>query len=127
MEIFGHAGSVETATFNYFNDFYLKYRDTAEILVVSDEIGKSKPASLFFLSKFGCLTEKIKFYSLITLSTLWDEVDVLVTANNNLITNCPKDKIIIKYNTTYNTFLPCKYQINSLKELDSVIETISLS
>jgi hypothetical protein len=57
MEIFGHAGSTETFTFNDFNNIYLDLRNEHDISVVSDEIGKSKPATLFFLSKFGCLTE----------------------------------------------------------------------
>jgi hypothetical protein len=66
MQIFGHAGSTETFTFNDLNEIYHKYRDNNELLIVSDEMGKSKPASLFFLSKFGCLLEKIKFYSNLT-------------------------------------------------------------
>ena len=63
MEIFGHAGSVEMSSMNDLNDFYLNMREFHEILIVSDEIGKSKPATLFFISKFGCLVETIKFYS----------------------------------------------------------------
>ena len=62
MQIFGHAGSTETFTFSDLNDIYLKYRDSNELLIVSDEMGKSKPSSLFFLSKFGCQLEKVKFY-----------------------------------------------------------------
>lgn len=54
MQIFGHAGSTETFTFNDLNDLYMNYRDNYDMLIVSDEMGKSKPASLFFLSKFGC-------------------------------------------------------------------------
>jgi len=72
MQIFGHAGSSETFTFNMLNDLYHTYRDNNELVVVSDEIGKSKPASLFFLSKFGCLLEKVKFYSNFTINTMWD-------------------------------------------------------
>jgi len=49
MEIFGHAGSKEYNGMNDFNDFYLDMREEHDIIVVSDEIGKSKPASLFFL------------------------------------------------------------------------------
>ena len=63
MEIFGHAGSVEISSMMDFNDFYVEMRDSNDIWIVSDEIGKSKPASLFFISKFGCLVENIKFYS----------------------------------------------------------------
>jgi hypothetical protein len=50
MEIFGHAQSSEYTSFNDLNDVYLNLRDYHDFLVVSDEIGRSKPASLFFLS-----------------------------------------------------------------------------
>ena len=62
MELFGHAPSTEMSTFNILNDLYYELRDEYDLLIVSDEIGKSKPSSLFFLSKFGCLIEKVLFY-----------------------------------------------------------------
>ena len=96
MEIFGHAGSKEYNGMNDFNDFYLDMREEHDIIVVSDEIGKSKPASLFFLSKFGCLTENVKFYSESTINYLWDSVDVLLTANPNLLLNHPSNVEVIK-------------------------------
>jgi len=79
MEIFGHSPSVEMSTMNDLNEFYYEMRDNHDILIVSDEIGKSKPASLFFLSKFGCLVEKVKFYSESTIDSMWSEIDVLLT------------------------------------------------
>lgn len=124
MQIFGHAGSTETFTFNDLNEIYLKYRDSDELLIVSDEMGKSKPASLFFLSKFGCLIEKIKFYSNVTINSMWNEVDVLLTANPQLILEKPKDKIVIKFNTIYNKNVDCNYEINSLKEFDEILKKI---
>ena len=124
MQIFGHAGSSETFTFNDLNDIYIKYRDTDELLIVSDEIGKSKPSSLFFLSKFGCLLEKIKFYSNSTLNSMWDEVDVLLTSNPNLMVNTPKDKTVVKYKTNYNKEINCDYEIETLKQFDIIIEKI---
>lgn len=126
MQIFGHAGSTETFTFNDLNEIYHKYRDNNELLIVSDEMGKSKPASLFFLSKFGCLLEKIKFYSNSTIISMWDEVDVLLTANPNLILEKPKDKIVVKYNTNYNKTVDCEYEINTLKEFDETLKKIGL-
>ncbi len=126
MQIFGHAGSSETFTFNHLNDLYLKYRDTNELLIVSDEIGKSKPASLFFLSKFGCLLEKIKFYSNSTINTMWDEVDILLTSNPSLLLEKPKDKIVVKYTTTYNKNISCDYEINSFEEFDETLQKIIL-
>jgi hypothetical protein len=123
MEIFGHAGSTETMTFNDLNNFYYNYRNEHEIIIVSDEMGKSKPASLFFLSKFGCLVEKVKFYSHTTINSMWDEVDVLITANPELIQNHPQDKKIIKFNTNYNNNTDCEYEISSIKELNEKIKT----
>ena len=126
MQIFGHAGSTETFTFNDLNEIYHNYRNTNELLIVSDEMGKSKPASLFFLSKFGCLLEKIKFYSNITINSMWDEIDVLLTANPQLILEKPKDKIVVKYNTTYNKNVEADYEIEKLKEFDDILKKLNL-
>ena len=122
MEIFGHASSTEYSTFIDLNDFYVDMRDNHEILLISDEIGKSKPATLFFLSKFGCQIEKIVFYSQFTLQTVWNEIDLLLTANPDLLLNHPTDKKIIKYNTDYNTNITDLPNIDNIKELKNLIE-----
>lgn len=124
MEIFGHAPSTEMSTFNDLFDFYLENRDKHEILIVSDEIGKSKPATLFFLSKFGCQIEKVKFYSQLTINSMWDEVDVLLTANPELLLKYPKDKKIIKFNSTYNKDIETEYSVSFLKQLNEVINKL---
>jgi hypothetical protein len=124
MEIFGHSGSVEMSSTNDLNDFYLDERDSHDILIVSDEIGKSKPASLFFLSKFGCLIENYKFYSEITINSMWNSIDVLLTANPNLLLNHPTNKQVIKFNTTYNSSVKVDYEISSMKELKNKIKEI---
>jgi hypothetical protein len=99
-------------------------REEHDILIVSDEIGKSKPASLFFISKFGCLVETVKFYSESTINSLWDSIDILLTANPNLLLNHPKNKIVIKFNTTYNENIDTEHNISSLKELKTKIQEI---
>lgn len=121
MEIFGHAPSIEYNTFNDLNEFYVDHRDNHEIVIISDEIGKSKPATLFFLSKFGCQIEKIYFYNQITLPKIWEEFDLLLTANPDLLLNHPSDKKIIKYNTIYNTQITNLPNIDNLKELKKFI------
>lgn len=126
MQIFGHAGSTETYTFNDLNELYIKYRDNNELLIVSDEMGKSKPASLFFLSKFGCLLEKIKFYSNSTINSMWDEVDILLTSNPALLLEKPKDKIVVKYTTNYNKNIKVDYEIENLKEFDEVLQKLKI-
>ena len=124
MEIFGHAGSVEYTGMNDLNDFYLDMRDEHEILIVSDEIGKSKPATLFFLSKFGCLIENIKFYSETTKKHMWDSIDILLTANPDLLLNIPEKKVVIKYETSYNQDVISDHQIKRLKQLKEKILSI---
>jgi hypothetical protein len=124
MEIFGHAGSVEYSSMNDLNELYLDIRDEHDIIIVSDEIGKSKPASLFFLAKFGCLVESVKFYSESTINSLWDSVDVLLTANPNLLLNHPDNKILIKFNTVYNSEIKSENSISNLKDLKTKIKEI---
>ena len=123
MEIFGHAASVEYTGMNDLNDFYLDMRDNHEIIIVSDEIGKSKPATLFFLSKFSCLIENIKFYSEQTKNEMINSIDVLLTANPNLLLDVPNNLVVIKYEQEYNKNIKTKHSINKLKEFkDKILE-----
>lgn len=124
MEIFGHAGSTEISSMMDFNEFYLDVRDNHDVLIVSDEIGKSKPASLFFISKFGCLVETVKFYSESTINSMWDSIDILLTANSKLLLEYPEGKMVIKFNTNYNSEINIEHSISSIKELKSKIEQI---
>ena len=126
MEIFGHAPSVEYTGMNDLNDFYVDMRDNHEIIIVSDEIGKSKPATLFFLSKFGCQIENIKFYSNTTLNDMWDCVDMLLTANPDLLKNTPENKTTVQYITDYNKSIECEYKIEKLSDLDELVKQIKL-
>lgn len=124
MELFGHAPSTEMTTFNLLNELYYDLRDNHDLLIVSDEIGKSKPSSLFFLSKFGCLLEKVLFYSEITKNNMWDEVDILLTSNPTLLLEKPKDKIVVKFTTDYNKHIESDYEISSLSEFKETLEKI---
>jgi hypothetical protein len=124
MELFGHTPSTEMTTFIDLNDVYINNRRQWDFMVLSDEIGKSKPATLFFLSKFGCELEKVFFYSNITLNSIWNEFDVLLTANPNLLLYHPKDKIVIKFETEYNKDIKKEYSITKLKELEDILKQI---
>lgn len=124
MEIFGHAQSTEYYTFNDLQNIYLNLRDDHDICILSDEIGKSKPASLFFLSKFGCQVEKIKFYSNITKKSMWNEIDILLTANPFLLLEYPDDKIVIKFETDYNKDINISNTITKLSEFEEIIKKI---
>ena len=124
MEIFGHSQSTEYSTFNDLNEVYVDLRDNHDLIIVSDEIGKSKPASLFFLSKFGCQLEKVKFYSNFTINSMWDEIDLLLTSNPALLLDYPSNKLIIKYETEYNKTINTPHTIKSIKELGNKLKEL---
>jgi hypothetical protein len=124
MEIFGHSQSTEYRSFNDLQEIYVKYRDENELMVVSDEIGKSKPATLFFLSKFGCQLEKVKFYSNLTINSMWDEIDVLLTSNPALLLEYPTNKIVVKYETEYNKDIESEHTITTIKEFDDKLQEL---
>lgn len=125
MELFGHAPSTEINTFNILNDLYYKIRGNHDLIIVSDEIGKSKPSSLFFLSKFGCLIEKVLFYSEVTKNKMFDEIDVLLTSNPALLLTKYEDKTLVKFETEYNKHIDCNFTIRSLSEFEDVINKIN--
>ncbi len=126
MNIFGHAGSVENNSFHVFNDIYYDLRGDNDLIMISNEVEKSKPSTLFFLSKYGVLVEKILFYSKITQKKIWKEFDILVTANPDLLKSKRKNKIIVKYKTTYNENLDADYTIEKLEDLVGLYKELKL-
>jgi hypothetical protein len=123
MQIFGHAPSSEMSTFHVLSEIYKKYKDRVDFSLISKQIGKTKPATLFFISKFGCEIDKIIFYNKLTESKIWDEFDVLLTANPDLL-NQNHNKTLIKYETSYNSGITSELTIESLRDLDEKIEKI---
>jgi hypothetical protein len=123
MEIFGHSPSTEMSTFYDLNDLIVKYKDNVKFLLISKQVSKTKPATLFFVSKFGCEIEKIIFYNQLTKDDVWNEFDVLITANPDLLLQ-KDNKTLIKYETSYNLKIESDITISDLKGLDKKIEIL---
>lgn len=123
MQIFGHAPSTEMSTFHVLSDIYKNYKDKVDFLLISKQIGKTKPATLFFISKFGCEIDKIVFYNKLTEDTIYDEFDVLLTANPDLLEQ-NHNKTLIKYETSYNSDITSKISIQSLRDLEEQIKKL---
>lgn len=126
MNIFGHAGSSENSTFHVLNDIYLNLRDEHDLNIISDEIGKSKPATLFFLSKYGCQIETIKFYSTLTENWVWENSDIIITSNPKLLEKKVEGKVLVKYETTYNTDSYSDYTIKTLEEFKNLYKELNI-
>jgi hypothetical protein len=125
MNIFGHAPSISANTFNVMNEIYEELRDEHDIYIISEEIQKSKPSTLFFLSKYGVLVENIIFYSKFTEEEVLKNFDVIVTANPELIEK-NIDLKIVKYKTTYNENFSSEFEIETLSEFKELYEKLKL-
>jgi hypothetical protein len=55
---------------------------------------------------------------------MWDEIDILLTANPNLLLNYPENKTVVKYETDYNKGINMYHSIQSLKDLDGILKNI---
>jgi len=123
MQIFGHAPSTEMNTFHILNQIYREYFGKVEFLLISKQVGKSKPATLFFISKFGCEIEKIIFYNHKNKRKIWKEFDILVTAEPELL-QINKNKTLIKFEKLYNSEIKTNITINSIGELNDYIKNL---
>ena len=55
---------------------------------------------------------------------MWDEIDILLTANPELLLNKPNNKIVIKYKSSYNEEINSEFEIEHIKELKNKINQI---
>jgi len=118
IEIFGHAGVSYPNAISDLNRLVYDNKEHSVTIVGLDELGKSKPATLFFLSKNGFMGNNIKFIKSDDITDMWNKCDCWITDNEKIITECPKDKAVIKFNTSYNQYFTNKKEITKLTEID---------
>jgi len=118
LEIFGHAGLSYPHVFTELHNLIFNNKDLKFTLVGIDELGKSKPGTLFFLSKNGFLGDNIKFIKYDEIDKLWENYDLWITDNKTIIDKCPKEKNVIKFKTNYNNHFEYKNEINKLSEIN---------
>jgi hypothetical protein len=117
IEIFGHAGLSYSTTFTDLHKILFDNPEHNFTLIGLDELGKSKPATLFFLSKNGFLGNNIKFIKTKDIEDNWTKCDVWITDNKTIIDFCPENKISYKFNTTYNQYFTNTKEISKLIEI----------
>ena len=117
IEIFGHAGLSYSTTFTDLHKIIFENPEHNFTLVGLDELGKAKPATLFFLSKNGFLGNNVKFIKSDEIQNTWTKCDAWITDNKIVVESCPEDKNVIKFNTTYNDYFTNKKEITKLSEI----------
>jgi hypothetical protein len=120
LEIFGHAGLSHDHAISNLNNLIFENREHNFTLVGIDELGKSKPATLFFLSKNGFMGDNIKFAKSEDIDKLWGDCDYWITDDKKIIDKCPKEKFAIKFNTPYNQHFTNNKEISKLNEIQEL-------
>ena len=119
VEIFGHATPSYAKAFFDLNNFIYTNKEHNITIVGLDELGKSKPSTLFFLSRNGFMGNNIKFTMSSEISNLWKKCDIWITDNHSVVEQCPKSKKVVKFNTEYNQHFTNPLEIHNLTEIDN--------
>jgi len=116
MEIFAHADQLHNNIIPKLNRFISDINDYEEheIIILSRDAHKSRPSTLFFLSKLGFTGDSIKFLS--DTTKMWDNVDLLVTANPIALESKPEGKISVKINASYNKKIEADFELDTILE-----------
>ena len=118
LEIFGYANEMIDGAVQSINELELHLKmikKNYDMIITSREAGRSVPATLFFLSKTGCMIQDIKF----TMGTTdcWQFVDVMITDHPEILNSKPEGKKVIKIEKSFNQDIPADYTVRSVKEL----------
>lgn len=119
MEIFGQAKESENNVIRHLVELYKKMPSDYKLTLISDDFGRSKSSTLWFLAKYGCCFDEIKFYNVNNVDYIWEESDIIITADMDVISAKPKNKRLVVINRIYNENVKSDKKINNLKEIDS--------
>jgi len=117
IEIFGHAGISYPTSISDLNKIIFDNPQHNITVIGVDEVGKSKPATLFFLSKNGFLGNNIKFIKSTDIEKEWEKCEMWVTDNKKIIDLKPEGKSVIKFQTIYNEHFTNEKEITKLTEI----------
>jgi hypothetical protein len=114
LEIFAHADQLHNNVIPKLNRFISDVNDYEEheVIILSRDAHKSRPSTLFFLSKLGFTGDSIRFLD--DTSKMWRYVDVLVTANPIALENKPEGKISVKINASYNKKVEADFELDTI-------------
>jgi|TARA_R110000787_G_scaffold231011_2_gene338485 hypothetical protein len=119
MEVFGHAKETSNNVISHLVELYKSMPSDYKLRIVSDDLGKAKPATLWFLSKYGCSMDELIFYTTETIDYVWDTTDIFITSDMDVISAKPENKKLVTVSKEYNTNTVSNLTINSIMEIES--------
>jgi|TARA_B100001093_G_C26845201_1_gene1022423 hypothetical protein len=118
VEIFGHANPTYKNVFHDLNTLIYKNKEHRFTVIGIDELGKSKPSTLFYLSRNGFMGNNVRFSISSEIDNLWKKCDLWITDNKSIIDSTPRFKKSVKFNNDYNQYFTNKHEIHKLTEID---------
>ena len=124
FELYGACPSCELQLSEQFNEWVTKtipgldLDEKVDLVIVSPfEYGLSISSTYFFLSKIACKVRNVMFPT--DSMDIWNECDVVVTADPRLLEIRPDNKVSIKINQEYNKHCVSDFSYDSMKEFVS--------
>ena len=101
FEIHGSAPVMYRGIDLHLKNFYEKYKDTVDFIILSKENQLSIPSTLFFLSKMTCRFKNYRFVE--NNNEMWNDINILITTDPELLDGIINDNNkIIKLKRPYN-------------------------
>lgn len=124
LEIFGYSKEIEQGSMLMFNEWLSSLPDNIEVILFSNEVSRTKPATLFFLSKIGFEGNNIKFID--DTIDIWEICDILITSSEPHFLK-PKEKKLIIIEREHNKQLTGDIKFQSIfdffeKDINQIIE-----
>lgn len=102
----------------HFKNFCIDYGDDLEIIIVSKENFFSIVPTLHFLSMIGSRATKYIFDE--SSQEIWNNVDILVTADPDMLKHIPSNKKVIKVMRPFNENIPSSFEIMNINDLNKI-------
>lgn len=122
FELYGRAEVVDKMLPYKLNDYMertlkdLDEENVPSVMLFSPfEMALSIQSTFSFLSSKSLRPREVYFPK--DSITIYDKADIVITAQPNLIQNCPDGKYVIKINKPYNKDIDTKYSFNSLLDV----------
>ena len=118
MELYGHSPVSYNGVNNDINKLVFENKEHTITLVGLDELGKSRAATFFFLSRIGIMVNNVKFVLTSDLEKEWENVDIWISDSKKILDTKPENKKFILFQTKYNEHIECENKIDKLNDLN---------